>query len=283
MIRTAAFASSLILMGACAAPSAGPHSEAPPLAVASIEQVWVAEGFESPEGVAVAPDGAYLISNVVGDGSAKDGDGYISRLAPDGTVTERHWAAKLDAPKGMAVLDGDLYATDIDAVVSFDATTGKRLGKVQIQGAKFLNDATVWNGAVFVSDSGDAAIYRVEDGAAALWLQDERLAGVNGLLGDGDRMLISTMTTGSLFSVTADGELTEIASGMENADGIGLVPGGGYLVSSWPGQIHYVGEDGVVTTLFDEPVSQNDLTVIGDTVIVPNWRQNTVTMWKVRR
>ena len=42
-------------------------------------------------------------------------------------------------------------------------------------------------------------------------------------------------------------------------------------------------EDGVVTTLFDEEISQNDLTVIGDTVIVPNWGQNTVTVWKVSR
>lgn len=281
MFRSIALTSSSIVLAACAATTTEAVPE--PLAVASISQVRVSEGFESPEGAAQAPDGGYFISNVVGEGTDKDGNGYITHIGPDGTIIERHWAAKLDAPKGMAVLDSALHVTDIDAVVSFDAATGKRLGKVLIEGAKFLNDATVWGGAVFVSDSGDAAIYRIEDGAAELWLQDERLAGVNGLLGDGERMLISTMTTGSLFSVTAEGELTEIASGMENADGIGLVPGGGYLVSSWPGQIHYVGEDGAVTTLFDEPVSQNDLTVIGDTVIVPNWRQNTVTMWTVGR
>ena len=233
--------------------------------------------------MAAAPDGGYFISNVVGEGSEKDGDGYIAHLSPDGVITKRYWAAKLDAPKGMAVLDGALYATDIDNVVMFGVADGKRLGKVRIEGAKFLNDATVWDGAIYVSDSGDAAIYRISDGAAELWLQDERLAGVNGLLGEGDRMLVSTMTTGSLFSVTAEGVLTEIATGMENADGIGLVPGGGYLVSSWPGQIHYVGEDGVVTTLVDGEVMQNDLTVIGDTVIVPNWGQNTVTVWKVSR
>lgn len=281
MFRSIALTSSSIVLAACAATTTEPVPK--PLAVASISQVRVSEGFESPEGAAQAPDGGYFISNVVGEGADKDGNGYITHIGSDGTIIERHWAAKLDAPKGMAVLHGALHVTDIDAVVSFDAATGKRLGKVRIEGAKFLNDATVWSDAVFVSDSGDAAIYRMEDGAAELWLQDERLAGVNGLLGDGERMLISTMTTGSLFSVTAEGELTEIASGMENADGIGLVPGGGYLVSSWPGQIHYVGEDGAVTTLFDEPVSQNDLTVIGDTVIVPNWRQNTVTMWTVGR
>ncbi len=281
MIRTLLLASPLILLGACVAPADAP--EAGPLPVASIDQVWVAEGFESPEGVAAAPGGGYFISNVVGEGSAKDRNGYISRVAEDGTVMERYWAAKLDAPKGMTVLDGVLYATDIDKVVKLEALTGTQLGTVRIDGAKFLNDATTWNGTVFVSDSGDAAIYRIVDGAAELWLQDERLAGVNGLLGDGERMLVSTMTTGSLFSVSTEGELTEIAAGMENADGIGLVLGGGYLVSSWPGQIHYVGEDGAVATLVDGDVMQNDLTVIGDTVIVPNWGQNTVTRWKVGR
>jgi hypothetical protein len=269
---------SISLLAAC---TSEPVNKA--LSVASIEQVWIAEGFESPEGVAAAPDGGYFISNVVGEGTDKDGNGYISHLAADGNITAQYWAAKLDAPKGMAVLEGTLYAADIDSVVMFNVENGRRLDSVRIEGAKFLNDATDWNGAIYVSDSGDAAIYRISDGTAELWLQDERLAGVNGLLGDDDRMLISTMTTGSLFSVTAEGELTEMAVGMENADGIGLVPGGGYLVSSWPGQIHYVGEDGTVATLFDEPVSQNDLTVIDDTVIVPNWRQNTVTTWKISR
>tara|TARA_R100001244_G_scaffold49744_1_gene43889 strand:- start:1428 stop:2273 length:846 start_codon:yes stop_codon:yes gene_type:complete len=281
MLRRFLPITAIVLAAGCVQAPAEPEAAA--LSIPNIEQAWIAEGFESPEGVAATPDGGYFISNVVGEGSVKDGDGYIAHLSPDGVITKRYWAAKLDAPKGMAVLDGALYATDIDNVVMFGVADGKRLGKVRIEGAKFLNDATAWNGAIYVSDSGDAAIYRISDGVAELWLQDERLAGVNGLLGDGDRMLVSTMTTGSLFSVTAEGVLSEIASGMENADGIGLVPGGGYLVSSWPGQIHYVGEDGVVTTLFDEEISQNDLTVIGDTVIVPNWGQNTLTVWKVSR
>ncbi|MDX1291324.1 MAG: hypothetical protein R3265_00825 [Hyphomonas sp.] len=281
MFRTFVPIFSISLVAACSSGPVDPVDEA--LAVARIEQAWIAGGFESPEGVAPAPDGGYFISNVVGEGSDKDGNGYISHLAADGSITTRNWAAKLDAPKGMAVLDGALYAADIDRVVMVDVENGERLGAVGIEGAKFLNDATDWNGAIYVSDSGDAAIYRISGGAAELWLQDERLAGVNGLLGDGDRMLVSTMTTGSLFSVTTEGDLTEIASGMEDADGIGLVPGGGYLVSSWPGQIHYVGEDGAVTTLVDGDILQNDLTVIGGTVIVPNWAQNTVTTWTVSR
>ena len=75
------------------------------------------------------------------------------------------------------MLDGTLYAADIDSVVMFNVEDGERLDSVRIEGAKFLNDATDWNGAIYVSDSGDAAIYRISDGTAELWLQDERLAG----------------------------------------------------------------------------------------------------------
>jgi hypothetical protein len=99
-------------------------------------------------------------------------------------------------------------------------------------------------------------------------------------------MLVATMSSGSLYSVAADKTMTEIATGMIDADGIGIVPGGGYLVSSWTGKIHYVAEDGTVTTLLDttsEGISQSDLTEFGDIVIVPNWEPGTVTAWKVVR
>jgi glucose/arabinose dehydrogenase len=285
----------LTALGACAAPEAPvadsepaealPAAEAAP-PVPSLEQAWIAEGFEDPEGIAMAPDGTYLVSNVTGEGRDKDGSGYVSKLSPDGDLIERYFAAKLNAPKGMAVKDGVLYVADIDEVVTFDAATGQDRKAIKVPGAGFLNDMTVWNGRVLVSDSANGTIIDVSGEAPAVWLSDDRFEGINGLLGDGDRLLVATMATGSLFSVAVDGTITEIASGMENADGIGLVPGGGYLVSSWPGQIHHVSEDGTVTTLLDssaDGILQNDLTEFGEMVIVPNWAPGTVTAWKVVR
>src|SRR5690606_35093339 len=97
----------------------------------------------------------------------------------------------------------------------------------------------------------------------------EGWGGINGLLGDGDRLLISTMGQGLLIEWRGEGAERVLARGMIEADGIGLVPGGGYLVSSWPGEIHYVSEDGQVTTLQDtkaDGILQNDLSVFGDVV-----------------
>ncbi len=273
-------------LAACAAPEA-PAAGIAPAVPPALEQVWIAEGFSAPEGAALAPDGNYLVSSVgIDDGDAKNGDGFISKVSPDGEIIEPYWAAKMNGPKGMAVLDGVLYVADIDTVMMVDADKGGLGEKIPVEGAAFLNDVTPWGDAVYVSDSGTGRIYRIADGAATVWLEDARFGGINGLLGDGDRLLVTTMETGSLFSVSKDGEITEIATGMINADGVGLVPGGGYLVSSWPGQIHYVAEDGTVTTLLDTTeagILQNDLSMFGDTVIVPNWVPGTVTAWKVVR
>ena len=274
----------LLALVACAASEAPAADPAP--AAPALEPLWIAKGFEDPEGIARAPDGTYFVSNVKGEGTARDGNGYVSKLSPDGALVTQRFAAGLNGPKGMTVKDGVLYVADIDEVVMFDASTGARLQSIQVPDAGFLNDMTVWGEEVLVSDSGKAAILSIRDGAAEVWLSDTRLAGVNGLLGDGDRLLVLTMNSGSLFSVSAAGEMAEIAAGMADADGIGLVPGGGYLVSSWPGQIHYAGEDGAVTTLLDTTEAgtlQNDLTVFDDRVIVPNWAPGTVTAWKVVR
>lgn len=252
----------------------------------SLEVLWLAEGFDAPEGVALSPDGAYFISNVSGDAVQKDGAGWISKVAADGTVIAAKFVDGLDAPKGMAVLDGFLYVSDIDQIRTFDAASGAAGAVIAIPGGTFLNDATVWRNEVYVSDSGTGRIWRLSAEGPVVWREGEELIGVNGLVGDGDRMLISTMTTGSLFEATASGGWTQIATGMIDSDGIGVVPasaGGGYLVSSWPGEIWHVATDGSTTSILntrDAGILQNDLTTFGDVVIVPNWMPGTVTAWR---
>ncbi len=98
-------------------------------------------------------------------------------------------------------------------------------------------------------------------------------------------MFVSTMSGGYLFEATVAGGWREIASGMTDADGIGVLPGGGWLVSSWPGEIHHVSADGAVTSVLntrEAGILQNDLTLFGDLVIVPNWEPGTVTAWRVK-
>ena len=249
----------------------------------SLELVWKASGFLNPEGVAFQGD-TIFISSVAGEGSGKDGEGWISRVSMSGEVLEERWVDGLNAPKGMAVRGEKLFVSDIDAYHVIDIPTAEIENTYTVEGAGFLNDITVWQGEVYVSDSGTATILQLDENGYKEWLSDERLGGVNGLTANGDRLLIATMRSGSLFETLGDGDLSEIATGMENADGIGVLDDGSYVVSSWPGQIWHVSNAGKTTEIIntaDDPIYQNDLTRVGDLIIVPNWQPGTVSAWRV--
>lgn len=252
-------------------------------ALPELEQLWVTSGFAAPEGVASTGDILY-ISNVAGEGNTKDGEGWISRLSLDGDVLDEKWVEGLNAPKGMAIRDGKLFVSDFDAYHVIDLTTGQIENTYPVEGAGFLNDVTVWQGGVYMSDSGSARIFQIDVNGYKEWLADDRLAGINGLTADGDRLLIATMSSGSLFETLGARDLTQIATGMENADGIAVLDDGSYLVSSWPGQIWHVSASGETTEIHDtqaDEIYQNDLTRVGDLIIVPNWQPGTVTAWRL--
>ena len=254
----------------------------------TLERQWRAEGFADPESIAPSADGRVLfVSNVSGEGEIRDGVGFISKLSRDGTVIEREWVRGLNAPKGLAVNGGALYAADIDTLVEIDLASGGIVRRVPIEGAKFLNDATIApDGSVLVSDSGGAKIYAVKDGVVRVWLADERLRAVNGLLSERNRLVITTMAGKLLAADWTAGGLTQLAEGIGDGDGVAALGGGHYLASEWPGRIFHVMPNGAPTVLLDtrsEGALQNDFVLIGDTLIVANWKPGTVTAWRVRR
>ena len=70
-------------------------------ASAEPRKVWEANGFKSPEfALYDSTADAIYVSNANGDLMTKDGNGFISKLAPDGTVLELEWVTGLDSPTG---------------------------------------------------------------------------------------------------------------------------------------------------------------------------------------
>ncbi|WP_437502424.1 SMP-30/gluconolactonase/LRE family protein [Sorangium sp. So ce1099] len=119
-------------------------------------------GFSEPERVLYdAARDRYLVSNVNGETAAKDGNGFISVLSPDGSISDLEWikggeaGVTLHAPKGLAIAGGVLYVADIDVVRKFDAETGKALGQIDVPGSTFLNGLTAaGDDRLYLSDSG---------------------------------------------------------------------------------------------------------------------------------
>jgi hypothetical protein len=228
------------------------------------------EGFATPESVlhdTVAD--VYLVSNIDGSPVEKDGNGFISRVSPEGVVLERAWisAAKegvtLHAPKGMAIRDGTLYVADIDCVRLFDRETGAPQKNVCLQNATFLNDvATTADGSVFFTDSGlrggpeglaasgSDAVYRlIDDDRVVAVTKDPGLGAPNGLTVGPRGILVVTFGSGEVYRLDAEGNRTDMMPpSRRQLDGIVMLPDGGFAMSSWgDSAVYRIGADGQVT------------------------------------
>ena len=224
----------------------------------------ISEGFATPESVLYDADAdVYLVSNVNGDALGADDNGYITKVSPDGKITEEKWIdgakddVKLDAPKGMAIVDGVLYVADISVVRQFDAKTGEPKGDIAIKGATFLNDiAPAPGGGIYVTDSGlDAkfgptgtdAIYQIgKDGKVKTVIKDKSLGNPNGIAAGADNSVwVVTFGSGEIYQVNAKGKKVspqKLPKG--KLDGIVVLDGGDVLVSSWDGEAVYRGKPG---------------------------------------
>jgi sugar lactone lactonase YvrE len=121
-------------------------------------------GFKTPESVRYDSAGdVFYVSNINGSPVAKDDNGFISRMKPDGTIDSLELIAggrggvTLNAPKGLALVGDTLWVADIDAVRAFNVRTGAVVATVDLTPfhAVFLNDVCVGDdGAIYVTDSG---------------------------------------------------------------------------------------------------------------------------------
>lgn len=256
-----------------------------------LKETWRLEGLEAPESVALSADGRFFyVSNIKGDGDIKDGDGYIARVSRDGKMLEKTWATGMNAPKGLALHGGRLFAADIDTVMELDAATGKTIKAYPVEGAKFLNDVAIAPGeraddaVVLVSDSGMARINALDHGVISVWLADPQLRAINGLLPEKDRLVVTTMT-GLLLAVDwKTRAITRLAEGLGDGDGVARLADGRYVVSEWPGRLFEVSPDGsnrVIADIRKEEAYINDFLLADGQLIVPHMKAGRLAAYRI--
>lgn len=231
-------------------------------------------GLKTPESVLYVPEeDVYLVSNVNGPATAADGNGFISKISPDGQVLELKWidgakqGTKLDAPKGMAIAGDVLYVADIKWVRLFDRKTGKSIGNVGVGGATFLNDVSPnTNGkGVWISDSGmkfgdkgaeptnSDGVFVVTNMQAKAVKKDKTMGWPNGLLADENGTWVINYGNNELYYLTKDGKKEQAQNLPKGSlDGIVKAQDGSVLVSSWEAKAIYQGKPG---TEFKEVVT----------------------------
>ena len=262
-------------------------------------------GFSTPE--AARYDGeqdVWFVSNIEGAPAARDNNGFISRLRPDGTIDSLRFIAggrdgvTLNAPKGLLVVGDTLWVADLDVARAFNTRTGAAIGAVTVRGATMLNDlARGPDGAVYVTDTGlefgvegaqqqPSRIYRIGDMQASQALEHESLRGPNGIAWDGNRsaFLIGSYLGDSVFTWSAGDTVPRgVVGGPGQWDGLATLPDGRVLMSSWADSSIYVLDGSSASKVISGVAAPAAIGVDPQRmqVAIPSLTGNTVELYRI--
>jgi NHL repeat-containing protein len=254
--------------------------------------LWEAKGLEQPYSVVQDPaTGALYVSNVAGAIMQKDGNGFIAKLKPDGTIATRDWVKGLNAPTGLALHDRTLYVADVDELVEISVASGEIAKRYEAKDAIFLSDVAVdQDGTVYVSDTPTNTIWRLKDGNFESWLANDALNGPNALLVQGDRLIVASFgklpdkgapELGGLVAVDLkDQSVSKLHDeAIGNLSGLQALDPGVYLVTDWAaGGLYRVGPKGKAERLIKLGKGSADFVYLPDqkTVLVPIMLSNSL-------
>jgi hypothetical protein len=238
----------------------------------------------------------YLVSNVNGGETEADENGFISIIAPDGSVQNPAWirttaTVLLHAPKGMAILGDTLMVADLDCVRFYNRTNGESLGGTCLEGVTSLSGlAAGSDGTVFVTESGVAG-----DGSSSGTAAIYRIALAEGQLGStlaagtgfgnprsvtvGSRgIFVATTNPGQILVFTGTGDQSALLAPPNDAfQGVVFVGNGGFAYSSSStSSVHLVSADGEISTIAEGIGTPGDLgyDAVRNRLLVPISDQN---------
>jgi hypothetical protein len=296
----------LVLLAACETRPPADDAAAIDTAPPAPTRLHAAAGFSTPEGIVhdTVAD-VYFVSNIDGNPGARDGNGFISRMRPDGTVDSVRFIAggrdgvTLNAPKGMAIRGDTLWVADIDAMRAFDRRTGASLRTVEFGGrASFLNDVAIGpDGMVYVSETGvrftqsgemqftgTAGVFRLASGRTIeLIARDTALAAPNGITAHAGRLLMGGFTGPQIFAWTPGQEgLAPTGLSIGGIDGLEALDDGRVIASSWVDSSIVVTGDSATRLIGGLP-SPADFTIDRGRrrIVIPLFYDNRVEVWQL--
>jgi DNA-binding beta-propeller fold protein YncE len=261
-------------------------------AVKSFElvEVWKTDTlFRVPESVLYDRDNDVIyVSDMNENPREKDGNGFISKLSTSGEILDLKWVEGMSSPKGLGIYEGKLYVSDVDEVIVIDISKGEIEERIVLEGAKMINDISIdSHGNVYVSDSDDNSIFLISNGVVSKWLS-EGLNAPNGLLVDGERLLVASMGSEDFTAIDmATKQITVITPGINKGDGIAKAGIPGYFfVTNWFGQVFMIYPDGSKVVLLDTreaEIGTADIDYIPEKnlLLVPTFAKQHVAAYKL--
>lgn len=269
--------------------SFGQQTDVPAFLCSKLEFVWESENsLEIPESVFYDADNYCIyVSNIKGNPSSQDGNGYISKLNLKGEITTHNWISGLNAPKGMAKYGNFLFVSDINNLAVIDIAKGEIVKKYPAQTAVFLNDVTInpTTGTVYVSDSQTMTIYRLKNGKFEVWLKDDKLDHVNGLFYKNDLLYAGVLN--KIVSIEPGSKLINtIVNNTGSIDGLINTEENNWIISDWVGNIQFI-ENGEIKKLLstaEQQINAADLGYIPEQkiILVPTFHNNRVIAYQLK-
>jgi sugar lactone lactonase YvrE len=251
----------------------------------------------------------WFVSNINGNPSQHDGNGYIVKVPAESTTTVTMFAeggkngVKLDAPKGIATTGNQLWVADIDVVRVFDKRTGKPLRTISLksQKATFLNDIVIGpDSAAYVTDTGIIfdpkgamthpgvnRIFRIAFAGDKVTeaATGDSLESPNGITYDAsnNRFLLAPFAGKDMQAWTAGKAPTKLADGPGQYDGIEITRDGRVLISSWADSSVYSVRDGKMTKIVSGVSAPADIGYDSKRGIlaIPRFDRDQVEFWKL--
>ncbi|MDB4906585.1 MAG: hypothetical protein JWO05_1369 [Gemmatimonadetes bacterium] len=257
------------------ASATGASDSAAKASMATASPMGSTEGMKTPESVRYDAElDRWYVSNINGNPSQKDGNGFIAVVNPDstGSMTMLAEGGKkgvvLNAPKGMALSGDTIWVADIDMVRGINRRTGAVLANVDLRAMKatFLNDIAIGgDGAVYITDTGIAfdakggmshpgvnRIFRLQGGKVTEVAKGDSLANPNGIAWDAanGRFVLAPFGGPNVQAwKNGDAAPTSLGAGPGQYDGIEVLKDGRILVSSWADSAVHSLSAGAMTTI----------------------------------
>lgn len=271
-------------------------------ATAEPKLAWELGGLKAPESAVVDQEaGVIYVSNVNGGPAQKDGNGTIAQVSLDGKLIKLDWVTGLDAPLGLALHKGKLYAADIDQLVEIDVKAGKIANRYPATGAKFLNDVAAGpDGKIYVTDMLTDTIWRLDGGKFEAWLQSANLLFPNGLTVHDGKIYVSAWgkIDGENFATSVPGHVLEVSladksiksvgsdAPIGNLDAIEVIDAKSFLVTDWVagGLYKFDTASGKATKIITLPQGTADIAYIASsgTVIIPQMKDDKLLAYTIK-
>ncbi len=248
------------------------------------QDVTTVSGFSASEAVRHDPVAdVYLVANIDGNSTARDDNGFISRVSPSGEILELRWidgAAgdfTLNAPKGMALRGEHLLVADIDHIRVFHRQTGAHVADWPVPGAVFLNDVAVADdGTVYLTDTNANTLYRFQGTEPVVLASGEEFGNPNGVDVDERGPAVVLWRGGAKRVDPGTGAWSALpAPEGPQVDGIILMDDGSYIASSWSLRaVVRVGTDGSITPVLQDVEQAADIgyDALRHRVLVPTFQ-----------